>query len=480
LLTKNIKRAKTARMQAAILVKGKDTRLLLSKTKVKPTQIAVVKKEIGGGRLLRAVCFGENGRLVFEFLKDPPAPLERILKKVIKQWTKVATRPLCRKAASTSNGVAEKSDDAPAPKRGPSFEFQRRVAALVPDLKDALKLNGAAGEIKALFQDARGLARDKKFAEANARLDELTKLIERALESESDSKSKSGDGETLKAQWTRRMAELTPDLKVVLVRPGALSKRVKLVIKEAKTLAGGGKYAEAIERLDSVAEDVRRAAAAPAPTLIDAMSADEIKVRSRMSALSVMLPKARRLDTTGEVEDLEAKLHTAREAGDFGTALETIEKLESLVKTLAPPPKQTGPKVAFATARLSWSKAKAEALGSLNGLRDKIKSQRPEDADLADNVAAALDAFDDRLYSAIKDAEQAAADADSAQGEAKTTATNLLGQKKVVVRGVLDEYLRNLTSNPKIKLLDANPFYATNLRETLSDPLVAIVDLVKA
>ena len=85
-------------MYAAVVAKGStDGKLLMSKAKVKPSEISDAKKAVGGGTVLRAATLFENGVYVFELNKEPPATLAQLIKKLAKEQAGLMIRVLCRK-----------------------------------------------------------------------------------------------------------------------------------------------------------------------------------------------------------------------------------------------------------------------------------------------------------------------------------------------------------------------------------------------
>jgi serine/threonine protein kinase len=109
-LATNVKAAKTKRMYFAFVAKGSsDGALVISKTKVQPALITDAKKKSGGTQVSKGACFGEDGKLVFEMAKEPPATMEATLKKVVQRDAGLTQVCVCR--VGTNPDLA---DDSPA------------------------------------------------------------------------------------------------------------------------------------------------------------------------------------------------------------------------------------------------------------------------------------------------------------------------------------------------------------------------------
>ena len=96
-LLKGLKQAKTKRLRfVAVMKGGSDGVLILSKFKISPAEITEAKKKSGGSAVIRGVCFGEDGKHVFETAKVPPASLAKTLKLIARRDTGLIINPICR------------------------------------------------------------------------------------------------------------------------------------------------------------------------------------------------------------------------------------------------------------------------------------------------------------------------------------------------------------------------------------------------
>jgi hypothetical protein len=81
-LAAGLKQAKSKKMFFAFVGKGTDGKLIVSKTKVSPKDIATAKKETGGSMAVTGKCFGDgSSSLVFLVAKPAAATLAAALKK---------------------------------------------------------------------------------------------------------------------------------------------------------------------------------------------------------------------------------------------------------------------------------------------------------------------------------------------------------------------------------------------------------------
>jgi hypothetical protein len=80
-LAAGLKQAKSKKMFFAFVGKGADGKLIVSKTKVSPKDIAAAKKETGGSMAVTGKCFGDGSSLVFLVAKPAAATLAAALKK---------------------------------------------------------------------------------------------------------------------------------------------------------------------------------------------------------------------------------------------------------------------------------------------------------------------------------------------------------------------------------------------------------------
>src|SRR5207249_4180182 len=94
------KQAKTTPMRFAFIAKGPtEGRLLLAKKPVPAKEVADARKELGGGQVYRGRCRWEDGQLVFEFPKEPPAALANTIRTIIHRDAGLSVKVILRVAA---------------------------------------------------------------------------------------------------------------------------------------------------------------------------------------------------------------------------------------------------------------------------------------------------------------------------------------------------------------------------------------------
>jgi serine/threonine protein kinase len=198
-LAANVKTAKTKRMYFAFVAKGSnDGALVLSKTKVSPVMISVAKKKAGAGPVSQGACFGEDGKIVFEMAKEPPATMDAALKHVIQRDAGITQACVCRRGTNSDLGDGEpqktpvptttqspKQQTAPQKTPTPSdstslySKYSSLENELSPQLTKALKeKQGDTEKMKTVFKFARDNAGKKQYDKAIQGLNALRGLIE--------------------------------------------------------------------------------------------------------------------------------------------------------------------------------------------------------------------------------------------------------------------------------------------------------------
>jgi peptidoglycan hydrolase-like protein with peptidoglycan-binding domain len=115
-----LKQAKLKKMFFAFFHKGTDGKLIISKKKILPKEIAEAKKEIGGGPPVTGKCFAEGSTMVFQVAKPTTSALAAVVRKIAKRETGLTIDPEFRLAADADaeeledTGVAAAGATAPA------------------------------------------------------------------------------------------------------------------------------------------------------------------------------------------------------------------------------------------------------------------------------------------------------------------------------------------------------------------------------
>jgi hypothetical protein len=118
-LVTGLKQAKSKKMFFAFIPKGGEGKLIVSKTKVRPKDIATAKKEIGGGSAVVGKCIGPLNDMVFEVAKEYPDALGNAIKKSAKRDAGLMIVPTFKVAGDAEEGDEDEAGDdtrAEAPK----------------------------------------------------------------------------------------------------------------------------------------------------------------------------------------------------------------------------------------------------------------------------------------------------------------------------------------------------------------------------
>lgn len=243
LLKTALRRKREKPMRYAIVAKGSnDGAILLSKKKISPDEIAQAKKSTGGKLISRGICFGEEGRLVFEAAKTPPATMAKTIKTLAKKYAKLAVKPMCR-AAGAGELDADEAESGGA-------DFDRKRAALMTAFETARNRNPEmAGQLEAKLNEAQGLADAKNFDGGLEALKVLKALIAHAL----GGPPPAPKGVTEEA-YKKQVAKLTPNLTKILSEKVGDFKVIKKLFQDAQALADSRHFAEAVGALDVLQE----------------------------------------------------------------------------------------------------------------------------------------------------------------------------------------------------------------------------------
>lgn len=88
-----LKQAKAKEMHFCFVSKGTGGKLLVSKKKITPKEIAEAKKELGGGKPIKGTCTGSLGEMVFTTAKEVGGAVVNALKKVAKTDAGLMIKP---------------------------------------------------------------------------------------------------------------------------------------------------------------------------------------------------------------------------------------------------------------------------------------------------------------------------------------------------------------------------------------------------
>jgi hypothetical protein len=308
-LQTTLKQAKAGRpMQFAFLGKGPGGKLLAAK-KLAPNLIAEAKKA-EGGTLFKGRLFGEDGTLVFEVAKEPPATLAAQLKRCIKEH-----------AALTGEVVVRVKADAEAdlePGAAPGqVQVLRRLQELMPMVQGALAGPDSA-RVQALLGAVKGLIDNQDFAQAGRVLDELEPLVTKAAPAApAPHPPPPRPGDPQKAAVMKRLNGMGAAIKAELGGPNG--SRVQALFVGAGGLIKNGDFDQAVKVLDQLETLLKQATKGPPLVVLQQTRLAWDKTRKTIQA---------------ELQKLETAILTACEGDEEVDVAEISGRLKGLYTIL--------------------------------------------------------------------------------------------------------------------------------------------------
>jgi hypothetical protein len=402
-LVSALKIAKTKPMCFAFVAKGNDGKLLVEKKRVPPKEAEAAKKECGGGTIYTGRCVTEDGTLVFEVAKEPPANLAELIKKIIKKESKLTLDVAVRvRADSSEDEQGEVESVTPVPPAPPGtegtvqpapqateaggHEVMQRLNAMTADIKAALAGPNKTA-VQTRFVAVNTQIKGKDFVAAAKTLDELEGLVKAPRPTES----------------AGPLGQSTPP-----APPG--------------TDSGGH---EVMKRLNAMTADIKAALAGPNKTA----------VQTRFVAVNMQIKNK-----------------------DYVAAAKTLDELEGLIK--APRPMEsggTGPQgdgkfsvMKLGKARIEWGQLASKAVADIGTLLELIDDEFGDDVAQKDQLASAKKRVE-KLVADLKDELSPALD-NVLNGKDETQRKPLIETAK----GILAKYVKIVQSDPIMTNLDGN------------------------
>ncbi len=110
-LAAGLRAVKSRQMFFAVVAKSAtDGHLIVKKTKISPAELAIAKKQAGGGQVYRGVCNYEDGKYVFETTKEPAGTLEQTIKALAKRDAGMTISLLARRGADDGEGEGNEGE----------------------------------------------------------------------------------------------------------------------------------------------------------------------------------------------------------------------------------------------------------------------------------------------------------------------------------------------------------------------------------
>jgi len=318
----------------------------------------------------------------------------------------------------------------------PATAFNARLAALMPQVKDAITLLGPnANDVKLRVSQAGVAARNKEFEPANRLLDD----VEGALETL-----------TLAIRQARlyqeRLAEIEPRYLAALKTNPAEATRMRAVFGYQGEQAGAYQHAKALNalnQLDKLMGGPGNAEIPVAPPITSESKGEEEETEG----------SERGEDDEGSEDGKEEGREEGREEeGEDGGTTATSDNGEKGYKGI----------VAYRTSLIELRRAVASAEGRIAALVKAIPSALPDEADLAESLAESMRESSQELLDLVDDAMNASDNKD-------TPITRAL-------RARLDALIAQVATDPVIKHVDSNPFgVSTDIGTTLGDALKGVL-----
>jgi hypothetical protein len=196
-LSKGLSKAKTAKadnpMFFLLVLKGSEGVLVVDRKKITTAQIAAAKKRSGGTTLVKGVCYGEDGRLIFETPEKPAPAWSVAARKSAKDHASQTISPVFRLGRDPDTlpdalDEEETEETTPAPTVKPEGKvagaerYLKLKTAVTPALAKLKAANPkAAAVIQGVLDKAQGFADNQDFAKATALVEQAVKAVTQAL-----------------------------------------------------------------------------------------------------------------------------------------------------------------------------------------------------------------------------------------------------------------------------------------------------------
>lgn len=343
---------------ALVLKGGTDGRLIVAKGAIPEKQIAEAKKQTGGSAVIKGVCFGEEGTLVFETPKAPAPTWTPLVKRLANEGAGVTIQPVFRQGRDPDQlldelpAAAEAKDGAAA--------WQARVDALTAQVKAAATAKHPQARNMVLgISQAGAFFRGGKPADAEARLKEVEGFLAAAAPPTLDPA----------AEWKARLAAATPAIKAAMAAKGPKAPDITKLFVQANALSKpGGDMAQALAKLTECHSLARAATARPKPAL-------ESEVTKRFSTLAGSVKAALKGSNAARVQALMVAVNGLIKNNDYAQASKVLDELEPLLVGTVPP---VAPPLADGLA--AWKVARQKVVKQLRRVADKINATNDADA----------------------------------------------------------------------------------------------------
>lgn len=193
-LAKGLSKAQSARADNpaffALVLKGSEGVLVVDRKKITTAQIAAAKKRGGGTTTVKGVCYGEDGKLIFETPEKPVPAWTVAARKAAKDHAGKSIAPVFRlgRDPDTLPEALDEQEDSPEPapessgKVAATERYLKLKTAVTPALAKLKSANTAAASvIQGVLDKAQGFADQQDFAKAAAFVEQAAKAATKAL-----------------------------------------------------------------------------------------------------------------------------------------------------------------------------------------------------------------------------------------------------------------------------------------------------------
>jgi hypothetical protein len=254
-----LKQARKVPQRFVFVSKGANEGMLLLARKSVPTkEVSEARKKVGGGIIYRGRCGGDDGKLVFEVPKEPPATLANQLRNLIRRDAGLTLPVEVRVASDLADEEVEAQTEATPSADAAQAALLKRLSALVGPFKEAVAAKSPhVARLQTLFPEVMRLLDQKNVPGATRSLDELEKLLKQPT---SPPAQPATDG---KAEVLKRLNALTTAIKTALAGPDAGP--VKTLVGTVNGLLKNNEFAEAGTALEELERLLKAPSESPAP-----------------------------------------------------------------------------------------------------------------------------------------------------------------------------------------------------------------------
>ena len=177
----------------ALVVKGSDGALIVDKRKPAPKAVEAAKKQLAASTVLRGVCFGADGTMVFQTVRPPGGNMAAVVKKVAQTQAGLTIKPEFRVGAA-DDGEDEEEQGQEVPEAPPvkgtavasgggaaKTAYETLLARVQPELRAAQNAHlAAAAKAAVLLQFAADKAKANDHAAAQQAAQNAQALLQKA------------------------------------------------------------------------------------------------------------------------------------------------------------------------------------------------------------------------------------------------------------------------------------------------------------